>query len=51
MIMENKEIVKMFSILSACTQEFRQVGNFYDKKLNLKITFLYKQVINIYCEG
>ena len=24
-IMENKEIVKMFSMLSACTQELRQV--------------------------
>jgi dynein heavy chain len=25
-IMENKEIIKMFSILSTCTQNIRQVG-------------------------
>lgn len=44
-IMENKEIIKMFSMLSACTQELRQVReinkhNYYSVAIIILITLL-----------
>lgn len=38
-IMENKEVVKMFSILSACTQELRQVLILKYYKINLCLDY------------
>lgn len=37
MIMENKEIIKMFSIMSACTQELRQVVLLFTTAPNFRL--------------